>query len=227
MTASTALTVAGVSVTFGKKRVIDDLSFTLEAGETLAIAGPSGVGKTSLLSAILGQVPYRGLIEVAGKPVTSASASAIRRDHLGVVFQHAELLEELSPMENVALGALIIGMSHAEANREAAAWLDRLGVPNAPTSDTLSGGERQRVALARALIKKPSLILADEPTGALDADTRDQVAALLFKTAAEHGCALLLVTHDDTVAQRAQRQLRIGSRAGTPPSASAGLNPAM
>lgn len=205
-----ALDVAGVSISFGDRTVISDVSFRLEPGETLALTGPSGSGKTSLLSAILGQVPHQGSITVGGATVTSATASAIRRTSLGIVFQHAELLEELSPIENIALGALIVGKPRAEANAEAAAWLDRLGVPNSPTSDTLSGGERQRVALARALIKRPSLVLADEPTGALDAGIRDQVADLLFETVRQENCALLLVTHDDAVARRAERQLRIG-----------------
>lgn len=211
-----ALDVAGVSIVFGKRTVLDDVSFQVGGRETVAITGPSGSGKTSLLSAILGQVPYQGSIKVGGTSVTPATSSGIRRGQLGVVFQHAELLEELTPLENIALGGLIVGMSRTDADREAAAWLDRLGVPDGPTSDSLSGGERQRVALARALIKRPSVILADEPTGALDAEIRDHVADLLFETVNHQGCALLLVTHDDAVARRAQRQLRIGDRPCAP-----------
>lgn len=207
----TVLDVTGVSIVFGERTVLADISFHVRSGETLAIAGPSGSGKTSLLSAILGQVPYEGTIKVGGTDVTPATSSEIRRGRLGVVFQHAELLEELSPLENIALGALIVGTSRVDADREAAAWLDRLDVPNAPTSETLSGGERQRVALARALIKRPSVILADEPTGALDTETRDHVADLLFDTVRQQDCALLLVTHDYAVAQRAQHHLRLGA----------------
>ncbi len=203
------LEVVGVGINFGGRSVLTGAEFRLERGDTLALTGPSGSGKTSLLSAILGQVPHEGSIKVGGTVVTPSTGSAIRRDRLGVVFQHAELLEELSPLENIALGALIAGMNRTDAEREAAVWMDRLGVLAAPTSDTLSGGERQRVALARALIKRPMLVLADEPTGALDAETRDHVADLLFATAAQENCALLLVTHDETVAARAQQVLRI------------------
>jgi lipoprotein-releasing system ATP-binding protein len=203
------LTVDDLSITFGTRVVVSGLSFELRTGGTLALTGPSGSGKTSVLSAILGQVPYRGAITVNGTPVKPRTAARIRRHDLGVVFQHSELLEELTPLENIALGALITGMPRAEADRQASDWLERFGVPNAPTSDTLSGGERQRVALARALIKRPSVVLADEPTGALDTEIRDQVAELLFGTVETEQCALLLVTHDPAMAARAQRRLRI------------------
>lgn len=209
MSEPAALSVAHLGITFGKRTVLNDLSLELTRGETVAVMGPSGVGKTSLLSAILGQVPYQGSITVCGTRVTPSTASAIRRNHLGVVFQHSELLEELSPLENVALGALIVGIPRHDADQQAADWLKRLGVPDAPTSETLSGGERQRVALARALIKRPEVILADEPTGALDTEIRDHVADLLFETVTQENCALLLVTHDESVAGRAQRQHHI------------------
>lgn len=209
--AELSLELSGLGISFGDRALLSDVNLRLQRGETLALTGPSGSGKTSLLSAILGQVPHRGSITVNGTRVKPTTAGRIRRNDLGVVFQHAELLEELTPLENIAVGALIVGMPRADADREGAAWMERLGVPNSRTSDTLSGGERQRVALARALIKQPTLVLADEPTGSLDIEIRDQVADLLFRTVEAENCALLLVTHDPSIAARAQRQLRIGT----------------
>ncbi|MFC0038030.1 ABC transporter ATP-binding protein [Actinomadura rayongensis] len=208
------LEVAGLCYGVGGRPILRDLGLGLAAGESIAVTGPSGCGKTTLLMALLGLVtPDSGTVTIAGTDITRLSArdlAAHRRAHLGVVFQFGELLPELSPVENVALPALLGGTRAGRAYREAARLLADLGVPAAETpTGALSGGERQRTAVARALITRPGLLLADEPTGALDGDARDVVADLLFALPERHGCALLVVTHDEAVAARADRRLRL------------------
>ncbi|SCK28991.1 ABC-type antimicrobial peptide transport system, ATPase component [Streptomyces sp. SceaMP-e96] len=133
-----------------------------------------------------------------------------RSRHMGVVFQFGELLPELTPVENVALAALLGGTPSNQAYERAETLLRDLGVPydGAPTGQ-LSGGERQRTAVARALINQPAILLADEPTGALDRATRDSVTKLLFDVPKRWGCALVVVTHDIEVADRADRCLEL------------------
>jgi ABC-type lipoprotein export system ATPase subunit len=159
------------------------------------------------LSCILGLVkPELGEITVGGHAITGASRSRIaklRASEIGMVFQFGELLPELSPVANVALAALLAGRRDALVYAQAQTLLDQLGVPLADTVSTLSGGERQRTAVARALINRPSLLLADEPTGALDAHNREKVAAMLFDLPKRYDCGLLVATHDLDVAARA------------------------
>ena len=175
------------------------------------LCGPGGTGKTTLLTCILGLTkPQGGRISVAGEDVTAMSGRRLahhRRKHIGMVFQFGELLPELSPVENVALAALLAGSDRRTAYGAARAMLADLGVPldDRPTGH-LSGGERQRTAVARALITGAPLILADEPTGALDHATRDSVADLLFELRKRRRCALLVVTHDQAIADRADRR---------------------
>src|SRR5699024_10345349 len=137
---------------------------------------------------------------------TRKTASELRRHSLGIVFQHGELLGELSPAENVALAAAISGTPLRTATPQARELLAGLGVPESDTTDTLSGGERQRVALARALIRRPHVVLADEPTGSLDTAMRDQVLEALHTATKDTGAALVIVTHDAHVAAGADRQ---------------------
>ncbi|MET8747047.1 ABC transporter ATP-binding protein [Streptomyces sp. NPDC004728] len=186
-------------------------SVDLSAGESVAVTGPSGSGKSTLLMCILGLIkPQAGTITVESREITGLRATQlaqVRRETLGMVFQFGELLPELSPVENVALPVLLDGGRHQDAYRRAEELLDELGVPVGSTpTGMLSGGERQRTAVARALITEPDVLLADEPTGALDPEAKEEVARLLFTTARERGCALLLVTHDLTVAARADRR---------------------
>ncbi|RFS86351.1 ABC transporter ATP-binding protein [Actinomadura spongiicola] len=209
-----ALRIAGLTHAVSDRPIFTDLEFTMRSGESVAVVGPSGSGKTTLLMCLLGLIkPSAGRVEVAGADITRLSTRALaahRRRHLGVVFQFGELLPELTPLENVALPALLAGMNHQKAYASAERLLGDLGVPkDNTTTGLLSGGERQRTAVARALISEPAVLLADEPTGALDWTTRDAVASTLYSLARDRDCALLVVTHDPAVAGRADRRLRL------------------
>ncbi|MFB7089679.1 ABC transporter ATP-binding protein [Streptomyces sp. NPDC056296] len=186
---------------------------TVPAGSSVSVMGPSGSGKSTLLMCVMGLIrPQSGRVEVVGQDVTRLSARALaahRRRHVGMVFQFGELLPELTPAENVMIASLLAGDAVAEARSRAESLLTRLGVPEATATRDLSGGERQRVAVARALVNMPELLLADEPTGALDGEQREAVADLLFSTPREHGCALVVVTHDPMVAGRADVRLHL------------------
>lgn len=215
-TGSTVLAVDGVRCSLGGRVLLDGIAFSLAVGESVAVTGPSGSGKSTLLSCILGlRRPDAGTVLVAGTDITGLSKrrlAAFRRRHMGMVFQFGELLPELSPVENVALAALLGGMPADAAYGAAAKLLTQLGVPTGETTTgLLSGGERQRASVARALVCGPSLVLADEPTGALDAATREAVADLLFEVPRSHGCGLVVVTHDPAIAARADRCYRLES----------------
>jgi lipoprotein-releasing system ATP-binding protein len=210
----TALEMTALNYSIGGRSLMSGLELRLSAGESVSVMGPSGSGKSTLISCALGLLkPDDGSVKVAGAELSALSRrqpAEHRRSHIGVVFQFGELLPELTPVENVALAALLSGASRSAAYEEAAGLLRELGVPesNAATA-TLSGGERQRTAVARALVNKPKLLLADEPTGALDAANRDSVADLLFSVPSRWDCALLVVTHDSEVAGRADRTLAL------------------
>ncbi|GES32766.1 ABC transporter ATP-binding protein [Streptomyces angustmyceticus] len=215
------LEVRGLGYEVGGRRLLDGLGLVVSAGESVAVMGPSGSGKSTLLSILLGLVrPDTGSVVVAGSDVVALRGRRLtehRRKHLGMVFQFGELLTELSPVENVALAALLDGTDRDRAYEDSRQLLDELGVPATDTATSdLSGGERQRVAVARALIGSPALLLADEPTGALDEAARDHVAETLFAVPAARGCGLLVVTHDPAVAHRADRVLHLeqGALAG-------------
>lgn len=204
------LQIDGLSVGFEGRQVLDEVSLTLGAGQSIAVVGASGAGKSTLLRCILGaQRPDSGSILVAGEQIVGLRERplrALRSTHLGMVFQDGELIGELDAVDNVALPLLMQGRSVHEAVARAHDLLDRFGVPmTGLPADRLSGGERQRTALARALVTKPSLVLADEPTGALDAATRDDVADTIVEWCARFGCSLVLVTHDPAVARRADQ----------------------
>lgn len=205
-----ALSLTEVNVRFGDRVVLAHVSLTVEAGQSVAITGRTGSGRSTLLACISGLLrPTHGTVALAGEDLARLSPTTLaahRRTSLGVVFQHGELLPALNVVENVALPALLEGESHTTATARATEMLEQLGVPTGGTDSAhLSGGERQRAAVARALINHPSLLVADEPTGALDADTRDDVANLVFAQPELTGCALLVVTHDPAVAARADR----------------------
>lgn len=207
------LDVKQLSYTVGDRTLLDGVDLAVRHGESVAVVGPSGSGKSTLLSCVLGLVrPQRGAVEVAGVDVCGLRRNALaahRSASVGMVFQFGELLPELSPVDNVALASLLAGRHRAEAYAKAEELLAELGVPSGTDTENLSGGERQRTAVARALINSPALLLADEPTGALDRATRDRVADVLFAMPARHHCGLLLVTHDRGVAERADRLLRL------------------
>ena len=208
------LDVDNLHVRYGAKEVLEGVFLRLSAVESVAVMGRTGSGKSTLLSCIAGlQRPSSGKVVVAGKDVTGMRARALaahRRSALGVVFQHGELLPALTSVENTALPAMLQGVAWPEARDRATRLLESLGVPTDDTpASVLSGGERQRTALARALVNSPRLVVADESTGALDTETRDEVLDLVVSRAREEGCGLLLVTHDPAVAARADRVFRL------------------
>ncbi|MFE1550256.1 ABC transporter ATP-binding protein [Streptomyces sp. NPDC058718] len=219
------LEIEGLTHSLGTWELFTDLSLTLRAGESVAVTGSSGSGKSTLLSCVLGLIkPAAGSVKVTGTDIVglrSGRLAELRARSLGMVFQFGELLPELSPLDNVVLAALLARTDRRGARERAQALLDELGVPDAATSEELSGGERQRTAVARALINEPALLLADEPTGALDAETRDRTAELLFDLPRRHACGLLVVTHDPGIAERADRALRLEAGALRPVSSGA------
>lgn len=209
-----ALRLDGVSIGYGKRVVVRSLSLAVARGESVALMGRSGSGKSSLLAAIVGLLrPQAGRVEVCGSDVHRLSARALadlRRDLIGIVFQFGELLPSLTVEENVALPATYAGMRYPEAVDRARRVLDRVGIDAySARAEVLSGGERQRVALARALVNAPRLIVADEPTGSLDVGTRDKVADLLFEQPKLARCGLLVATHDPAIAARAAMVVRL------------------
>jgi ABC-type lipoprotein export system ATPase subunit len=207
------LRIAALDYDIGDVNLFRNLALEVETGSSAVILGPSGSGKSTLLSFLLGLVrPDAGTVEIDGEDIATMSGRALTRmraSKIGMIFQFGELLPELSPVDNVALAAMLARRRDAEVYQRARELLENLGVPEAETVETLSGGERQRTAVARALMNRPKLLLADEPTGALDAKNRDNVADLLFKVPKEYDCALLVVTHDLDVAARADSVFRI------------------
>lgn len=204
-----------VSWSIAGRQILSEVSLLLESGRSLAISGPSGSGKSSLLSIALGLItPDAGDVVVAGEKMTGVprkQRARMRRRSMGMVFQTGELIDEVTCFENVLIGPLLAGFSRTDAVGKAQALIDRLGLKtiSEQTTFTLSGGERQRTAVARALAAEPRCLLADEPTGSLDAGSRDTVAEMLFSAAADQRCALLLVTHDLALAGLAEEHLEL------------------
>ena len=185
----------------------------IPAGDCVAILGPSGSGKSSLVNLISGiDAPTAGRVLWKGKPMKSRRAwTRLRRNGIGIVFQEFHLLPTLTASENVEMALMACGVSAAKRQNIARAALERVGLAHRVTHlpHALSGGERQRVAIARSIVNAPSLLLADEPTGNLDSANAALVADLLFKLQAETGMTLVLVTHDEHLAARCKRCVRI------------------
>ena len=181
-----------------------DVSLRVERGEVVALLGPSGAGKSTLLTAIgLINPPTSGQLSIGGIPVmdgpnTLVDVRAFRRQHLGFVFQKANLIPFLTALQNVQIALQINDVAPARARQRALELLDYLGVADRASNlpNALSGGQQQRVAVARALANHPSLILADEPTAALDSHRGRQVMELFRRVAHERGAGVLVVTHD-------------------------------
>ncbi len=197
----------------GRIRALDDVTLSIAAGELVALTGPSGGGKSTLLN-LIGALdrPDAGEIVVGGLDVTHLRRPAhYRAQMVGFVFQFHNLITTLNALENVQIPML--GGTRGRAAREQRAHdlLDEMGLGDRIRSypPTLSGGERQRVAIARALANGPRLLLADEPTGALDSETGAQIMDVLRRVRDEHGTTILLVTNDDGVAAQADRVLQI------------------
>jgi len=193
--------------------VLHNVSLDIAKGSTVAVAGPSGCGKTSLLLLLSGlERPDAGSIFVDGRnlaELTRDELADLRRDRIGIVFQNFHLLASLTALENVALPLQMAGQ--VDALDCAGDMLTRVGLADRAhhRPSQLSGGEQQRVAIARALVHRPSLLLADEPTGNLDDHTADSVRQLLFRLNRELGTTLVLVTHDMDFAGQCDRVLRL------------------
>ena len=213
-----ALAVAGLRKTFEAEnapvRALRGVDMTVEAGEFVAVMGPSGCGKSTLLNLVAGlDVPDEGTIAVAGEPVTGRTEDELarmRRKHMGIVFQFFNLLEGMTVLENVVLPSVIAGRRRRMAETRARDLLDLLGIGDKASSvpGVLSGGQRQRLAIARALANEPTLLLADEPTGALDSAGGAEIIELLRRLHAG-GQTIILVTHDPAVAEAAGRVVRM------------------
>ena len=189
------------------------VSLEVAQGEVVAIVGASGAGKSTLLQ-ILGTLMAAdsGRVEIAGKDCTvmgEKELAAFRNQHIGFVFQFHHLLPEFTALENVAMPALIGGAERKDAFSRAAELLDMVGLSERTTHKPveLSGGEQQRVAIARALINRPSVVLADEPTGNLDTASRDQIHSLLLDIRREFNQTIVMVTHDMSLADSVDRKI--------------------
>jgi putative ABC transport system ATP-binding protein len=197
----------------GELTILHDLHFTVQAGETLAIVGASGSGKTTLLGLLAGlDTPSDGTVKLDGIDIFALDEdgrAVLRMEKLGFVFQSFQLLAHLNALENVMLPLEL--RRDSDARFKAEAMLSRVGLSTRLKHypKYLSGGEQQRVALARAFVTEPPLLLADEPTGSLDAVTGEAVIDLMFELNQERGSTLVLVTHDPQIAARCQRRITL------------------
>jgi ABC-type lipoprotein export system ATPase subunit len=208
--------------------VLEDLDLSAEPGEHLVVTGVSGSGKSTLL-ALLGGLdrPQTGSVVVGGHDLHRLSRNALadfRRETVGFVFQHFGLLDTLTAAENVELAGTLAGRRPRDRRHRAAVLLDAVGLAGRAEhrAGELSGGERQRVAVARALANEPRLVLADEPTGNLDDESSDRVVRLLEALPAEHGCTLVIVTHDHRLTERAPRHVHLDGGRVHPATAGGG-----
>jgi len=193
--------------------ILDDVSLRIARGDSVAIVGASGSGKSTLLSLLAGlDLPSHGEIELAGQRLSGMDEdqrAALRAEHVGFVFQSFQLLGSLTALENVMLPLELHGRT--DARERAAALLERVGLAQRITHypRQLSGGEQQRVAIARAFASEPAILFADEPTGNLDAATGQRITDLLFELNREQGATLVMVTHDNRLAERCGSALHL------------------
>jgi putative ABC transport system ATP-binding protein len=212
---SALLSGTGLTRSYGVTPALRGVDITVAEGEIIAVTGPSGCGKSTLLHCLA------GILRVDAGTVTyrdqdlglwsEAARSRLRRTDFGVLFQFGQLVPELTAVENVALPLLLAGSGRREARQTALGWLDRLGVADLAEQrpGAMSGGQQQRCATARALVTEPRVLFADEPTGALDALTGEQVLGEIVRVARAQGMAVVLVTHETTVAAYADREIAL------------------
>jgi putative ABC transport system ATP-binding protein len=204
-----------VSLSFGQTPALRGANVSVAAGEILAVMGPSGSGKSTLLHCLAGiLVPDSGEIHFAGQRIDTLrepERSALRRDRFGFVFQFGQLVPELTAVDNIALPLLLDGVRRRTAYAKAGEWFARLGLDGLEgrRMGELSGGQAQRVAVGRALVTKPAVLFADEPTGALDSLTSENVMDLLVDTVRAEGATVVIVTHDARVAAHADRRVTV------------------
>jgi putative ABC transport system ATP-binding protein len=202
-----------VASTEGELTILHDLSLTLDSGDSLAIVGSSGSGKSTLLGLLAGlDLPSQGSVQLAGHDLGQLDEdqrARVRAEHVGFVFQSFQLLDSLNALENVMLPLELEGQT--DSRQRARTLLDRVGLGQRLTHypRQLSGGEQQRVAIARAFAAEPAVLFADEPTGNLDSHTGERISDLLFELNKERGATLVLVTHDERLAHRCRRLIRL------------------
>jgi putative ABC transport system ATP-binding protein len=207
--------ITGLTRTFGSTRVLDGVDLRIAPGECVALVGRSGAGKSTLLHLLAGiDAPDAGSVRYDDIDLTALDENqrtAFRRQHLGLVFQSYNLVPSLTALDNLRLPLELNGWSAANARTEATAMLARLDLSGLAQrhADQLSGGQQQRVAVARALVHQPAVLLADEPTGSLDADNAAAVMRLLIGACRERGASLVIATHAQEVMGQADRLLRI------------------
>ena len=207
--------LSGVSHAYGRTQALSDVSLTVEPGEVVAVTGPSGCGKSTLLLLAAGVLRAQsGRITVAGTELSGADDAArarFRRRSIGLVLQFGQLVPDLSVRDNVALPLLLEGHRPADARAAADGWLARVGLDVEPDTlpTDLSGGQAQLAAGARALVTGPQLLLADEPTASLDTTSGRALLDLLVDTTVQAGGSVVLVSHDNAVAARADREIRL------------------
>ncbi len=209
------LSARGISKSFGDVLALDRVSLDIPAGQSVSVMGPSGSGKSTLLHCLAGILrPDAGDVSLGDEPVSlssDAARSRLRLRQMGFVFQDGQLLPELPALENVALPLLLLGRPRAESLGRAADWLSRLGLSGMEKRrpGELSGGQAHRVAIARAMVTSPAVVLADEPTGALDQATGAEVMRVLTAATRNVGASLVVVTHDAKVAAWCERHVEI------------------
>ncbi|MGC6475113.1 MAG: ABC transporter ATP-binding protein [Parvibaculales bacterium] len=198
----------------GEVNILKSINLSIQSGEVVAITGPSGCGKTTLLMALAGlEPPSTGAITIAGMAYQGQGEDALarfRRNHIGIVFQSFHLMPTMTALENVTLPLELANDKNARLEKAEAA-LDEVGLLHRKSHypSQLSGGEQQRVALARAMISNPAVLLADEPTGNLDQKSGQQIMDLIFRLREKKGTTLVLVTHDQKLAARCDRMIRL------------------
>ncbi len=210
---SAVLETVDIHLSFGATPALRGVDVAVAEGEVLAIMGPSGSGKSTLLHCLAGILrPDRGEVRFAGRRIDDLNEhdrTVLRREKFGFLFQFGQLVPELPAVENVALPLLLAGQRRADALAQADPWFARLGIDDLQSRrpGELSGGQAQRVALARAMVTSPSVLFADEPTGALDSLAGERVMDLMVDTARAAGTTVILVTHEARIAAYADREI--------------------